>query len=144
MSAKGARYCIRSLGGRSADEEYQTTARSYAAAEPASQRSDAIACAFRRHLPSRSRFTAFPGWRLLSFRRWHFSFRPLSSSAAVSVHLRRPAAGYNILGVTRRNPVTGLLTGCVIGLIQDSLTPHPLGVYGIAKTVVGLARRRWA
>ncbi len=41
------------------------------------------------------------------------------------------------LGVTRRNPVTGLLTGCVIGLIQDSLTPHPLGVYGIAKTVVG-------
>lgn len=41
------------------------------------------------------------------------------------------------LGVTRRNPVSGLLTGCVIGLIQDSLTHHPLGVYGIAKTVVG-------
>ena len=41
------------------------------------------------------------------------------------------------LGVTRRNPVTGLVTGCVIGLIQDSLTHHPLGVYGIAKTVVG-------
>jgi len=41
------------------------------------------------------------------------------------------------LGVTRRNPVSGLLTGCVIGLVQDSLTHHPLGVYGIAKTVVG-------
>jgi rod shape-determining protein MreD len=41
------------------------------------------------------------------------------------------------LGVTRRNPVSGLLTGCVIGIIQDSLTHHPLGVYGIAKTVVG-------
>ena len=41
------------------------------------------------------------------------------------------------LGVTRRNPVSGLFTGCVIGLIQDSLTHHPLGVYGIAKTVVG-------
>ncbi len=41
------------------------------------------------------------------------------------------------LGVTRRNPVTGLLTGCVLGLIQDTLTHHPLGVYGIAKTVVG-------
>ena len=41
------------------------------------------------------------------------------------------------LGVTRRNPVTGLFTGCVIGLIQDSLTHHQLGVYGIAKTVVG-------
>ena len=41
------------------------------------------------------------------------------------------------LGVTRRNPVTGLLTGCVIGLVQDSLTHQPLGIYGIAKTVVG-------
>jgi len=42
------------------------------------------------------------------------------------------------MGVTRRNPVTGLLTGCVIGLIQDSLTVNfHLGVFGIAKTVVG-------
>jgi rod shape-determining protein MreD len=42
------------------------------------------------------------------------------------------------MGVTRRNPVSGLFTGCVIGLIQDSLTPNfPLGVFGIAKTVVG-------
>jgi len=33
--------------------------------------------------------------------------------------------------------VMGLITGAVIGLVQDSLTPHPLGMYGIAKTVVG-------
>ncbi|HWY56171.1 MAG TPA: rod shape-determining protein MreD [Terriglobales bacterium] len=39
--------------------------------------------------------------------------------------------------LARRNPVTGLLTGAVIGLLQDSLTGHPLGLYGIAKTVVG-------
>lgn len=39
--------------------------------------------------------------------------------------------------VARRSPVTGLLTGAVIGLVQDSLTHHPIGVYGIAKTVVG-------
>jgi rod shape-determining protein MreD len=39
--------------------------------------------------------------------------------------------------VARRSPVTGLLTGAVIGLLQDSLTHHPLGVYGLAKTVVG-------
>jgi rod shape-determining protein MreD len=39
--------------------------------------------------------------------------------------------------LARRNPVTGLLTGAVIGLLQDSLTHHPIGVYGIAKTVVG-------
>lgn len=39
--------------------------------------------------------------------------------------------------MARRSPVTGLLTGAVIGILQDSLTQHPLGVYGIAKTVVG-------
>jgi len=39
--------------------------------------------------------------------------------------------------VARRSPVTGLLTGAAIGLLQDSLTGHPLGLYGIAKTVVG-------
>ena len=39
--------------------------------------------------------------------------------------------------VARRSPIAGLLTGAVIGLLQDALTHHPLGVYGIAKTVVG-------
>ena len=41
--------------------------------------------------------------------------------------------------VARRSPVSGLLTGAAIGLLQDSLTIHPLGVFGIAKTVVGYA-----
>ena len=41
------------------------------------------------------------------------------------------------LSVSRRNPVTGLFTGSIIGLLQDSLTHQPLGIYGIAKTVVG-------
>ncbi len=39
--------------------------------------------------------------------------------------------------VARRSQVSGLLTGGVIGLVQDSLTHHPIGLYGIAKTVVG-------
>jgi rod shape-determining protein MreD len=39
--------------------------------------------------------------------------------------------------VARRSQVAGLATGAVIGLLQDSLTHHPLGVYGIAKTLVG-------
>jgi rod shape-determining protein MreD len=39
--------------------------------------------------------------------------------------------------VARRSPVSGLLTGAVIGILQDSLTHQPIGVYGIAKTVVG-------
>ncbi len=39
--------------------------------------------------------------------------------------------------MARRNPITGLLTGTFIGLFQDALTHQALGVYGIAKTVVG-------
>ncbi len=39
--------------------------------------------------------------------------------------------------VARRSQMAGLITGAVIGLVQDSLTHQPLGVYGIAKTVVG-------
>src|SRR5271163_3100624 len=42
-------------------------------------------------------------------------------------------------GLSRRNPSTGLLLGWVIGLAQDSLSGPtvPLGLYGIAKTVIG-------
>jgi rod shape-determining protein MreD len=42
-------------------------------------------------------------------------------------------------GLSRRNPSTGLLLGMMIGLLQDSLSGPtvPLGLYGIAKTVVG-------
>jgi rod shape-determining protein MreD len=40
-------------------------------------------------------------------------------------------------GLSRRNPSTGLLLGMVIGLLQDSLSKTPLGLFGIAKTVIG-------
>jgi rod shape-determining protein MreD len=39
--------------------------------------------------------------------------------------------------MARRNPISGLLTGAVIGLVQDLLGHNPIGIYGIAKTVVG-------
>ena len=39
--------------------------------------------------------------------------------------------------VTRRSQMAGLMTGAIIGLIQDALTHQPIGIYGIAKTVVG-------
>lgn len=42
-------------------------------------------------------------------------------------------------GVARRSQVTGMVTGCLMGLIQDSLTHRPLGLYGMAKTAVGYA-----
>src|SRR5271170_4098742 len=41
-------------------------------------------------------------------------------------------------GVSRRNPVTGLLLGAGIGILQDALShDNPIGMYGISKTIVG-------
>jgi rod shape-determining protein MreD len=39
--------------------------------------------------------------------------------------------------VARRSPISGVLTGAIVGLVQDSLTHRYLGLYGISKTVVG-------
>lgn len=43
--------------------------------------------------------------------------------------------------VSRRNPLAGLSLGALIGLAQDSLAynlpHHPIGVYGLAKTIIG-------
>ena len=40
-------------------------------------------------------------------------------------------------GMARRNPISGLFTGAAIGLVQDMMGPYPIGIYGIAKTMVG-------
>jgi len=41
-------------------------------------------------------------------------------------------------GVSRRNTSTGLLLGAAIGILQDALSfDNPIGLYGIAKTLVG-------
>ncbi|HUP05161.1 MAG TPA: rod shape-determining protein MreD [Bryobacteraceae bacterium] len=37
----------------------------------------------------------------------------------------------------RRDQVAGLFIGAVVGLAQDSLSRNPLGMFGIAKTLVG-------
>jgi len=39
--------------------------------------------------------------------------------------------------MARRSQVAGLLTGATVGLVQDMLTHQPIGLYGIAKTLVG-------
>ena len=41
-------------------------------------------------------------------------------------------------GVSRRNPVSGMFLGAAIGILQDALGhDNPIGMYGIAKTLVG-------
>src|SRR4030081_2289183 len=37
--------------------------------------------------------------------------------------------------MARRNPISGLLTGAVIGLVQDAIGSRPIGASGLAKTV---------
>lgn len=39
--------------------------------------------------------------------------------------------------VTRREPISATLFGSVMGIAQDGLTHHALGVFGIAKALVG-------
>jgi len=37
----------------------------------------------------------------------------------------------------RRSPIQGMFMGCVLGLFEDALTHHAIGINGVAKTVVG-------
>ncbi|MGA2345996.1 MAG: rod shape-determining protein MreD [Candidatus Sulfotelmatobacter sp.] len=39
--------------------------------------------------------------------------------------------------MARRSPIAGLFTGAAIGLAQDMLGHNPIGLNGIAKTIVG-------
>jgi len=40
-------------------------------------------------------------------------------------------------GLAKREPISATLAGSIIGIAQDALTHHPLGVFGISKAVVG-------
>jgi len=40
-------------------------------------------------------------------------------------------------GLTRRNPIKGIIVGSIIGLAQDALTRGPIGMGGMVKTVIG-------
>ncbi len=48
-----------------------------------------------------------------------------------------PLIAVIFFAVARRNPITGTITGTLIGLLQDGLTSHPFGVFGIAKGIIG-------
>lgn len=39
--------------------------------------------------------------------------------------------------VARRRPIAGVITGAIIGTLQDAWTGHPIGLFGIAKTIIG-------
>ncbi len=62
---------------------------------------------------------------LLSKLYWRFSMLDLPLIVAI------------FFAVSRRSPAVGTLTGAAIGLMQDALTGRPIGVNGMAKSVIG-------
>ena len=54
-------------------------------------------------------------------------------------YLDLPLLATIYFAVARRSPISGTVTGTVIGLFQDGLTNHPFGVNGIAKGIIGYA-----
>ena len=40
-------------------------------------------------------------------------------------------------GLSRRNSVSGMFLGTLVGLFQDGISHTPIGLYGIAKAVIG-------
>ncbi|MDE1177869.1 MAG: rod shape-determining protein MreD [Edaphobacter sp.] len=62
---------------------------------------------------------------LLSKLYWRFSIIDLPLIVAI------------FFAVSRRSPSAGTLTGAFIGLAQDALTGRPIGVNGMAKSVIG-------
>jgi rod shape-determining protein MreD len=56
---------------------------------------------------------------------------------SLAIYFDLPLLVTIFFAMARRNPISGLFTGAAIGLAQDMLGPYPIGIYGIAKTVVG-------
>lgn len=50
-------------------------------------------------------------------------------------YLELPLLAAIYFALMRRKPASGAMIGCVIGLAQDALSPHPLGMNGISKTL---------
>jgi rod shape-determining protein MreD len=52
-------------------------------------------------------------------------------------YLELPLLVVAYFGLMKRDPIRGLLLGAAVGLVQDSLSKNPLGMFGIVKTLVG-------
>jgi len=48
-----------------------------------------------------------------------------------------PLIAVLFFAVSRRSPISGTLTGAIVGLLQDALTNQPIGVNGMAKAAIG-------
>ncbi len=74
---------------------------------------------------------------------WGTVFLALLLQASLPVYFPRasllelPLLMTLYFGLSRRNPSSGLLLGMTVGLLQDAVSRIPIGLYGIAKTLMG-------
>lgn len=80
------------------------------------------------------------------FRRWGLITIPLAAILfqvyvplffQFLAYLELPLLVTVYFALMRRNQISGVFIGAVIGLVQDSLSHQPLGMFGIVKTLVG-------
>jgi rod shape-determining protein MreD len=86
----------------------------------------------------RRRFSSFRAWVLFAVPLAAILFQvyvPLFFQYVSYLDLPLLATVY--FSVTRRHPIGGIFIGAGIGLVQDSLSHQPLGLFGITKTVCG-------
>ena len=79
-------------------------------------------------------FLAVPGVALLIQ-----VYLPLFQTLSFVSRIDLPLLVTIYFAMARRNQVAGLMTGAVIGLVQDSMTTLPIGISGLANTIVGYA-----
>ena len=53
------------------------------------------------------------------------------------VYLLAPLLVTIYYAITRREPISATVVGAVIGIAQDALTHHALGIFGICKAIIG-------
>ena len=81
---------------------------------------------------------SYPWWLMVLV-----PFAALALQSLIAVHFPRfnyvdlPLLITIYFGITWRSPIAGTVFGAGIGILQDALTQHPLGVFGIGKSIVG-------
>ena len=109
----------------------------------------AAAAMSSRVMPFRGSFTSREQVAVYEFS-WPEHFCPADRGADPDLHpggvrflpvIDLPLMVVLFFALARRNPVSGCITGCIIGLMQDLFAGphHPLGMYGVSKTIVGYA-----
>lgn len=88
--------------------------------------------------PRKRKFSRFRLWVLLAVPLATILFQvyvPLFVEFLAYLYLPLLVTVY--LAVMGRSLVGGIFIGAAIGLVQDSLSHHPIGMFGIVKTLVG-------